>query len=104
MQCWEDESRGANAANVVMVKSVREMQSTVRTIVAFIEWVNSSTSDPGGAMLTWIVGHVVSRSRSGVQDVRTAFERRKRKSCRKALVQFNELVMLMTIEQPKRQG
>ena len=37
-------------------------------------------------------------------DVKTACERRKRKSCRKALVKFDELVMLMTIEKPKDKG
>ena len=48
-------------------------------------------SDPGGASSTWtveIVGHVVI----------------KRKSCRKALVKFDGLVMLMTIEKPKDKG
>ena len=48
-------------------------------------------------MLTWtleIVGHVDSRSRSGVSAERSACERRKRKSCRKAFVLIIELVML----------
>ena len=36
--------------------------------------------------------------------MRTACERRKRKSCRKALVKFDELVMLMTIEKHKDKG
>ena len=77
------------------------MQSTERTIVAYIEEVLGSASS------TWtveIVGHVVIRSQSSVSDVKTACERRKRKSCRKALVKFDELVMLMTIEKPKDKG
>ena len=93
---------GASAAN-----SVREMQSSVRTIVAYIEWVYSTTFDPGSAISTWtleIVGRVVSRSRSSFPDVRTACERRKRKNCRKALVQLDGLVMLMMIEKPKDKG
>ena len=97
----------ASATNAVMETSVREMQSTVRTIVAYIEWVYGNTFDPGSAISTWtvkIVGHVVSRSQLSVPDVRTACERRKRKSRRKALVQFNELVMLMTMEKPKDKG
>ena len=66
-----------------------------------------TTSEPGSAISTWtaeIVGHVVCRSPSSVADVKTACERRKRKSCRKALVKFDELVMLMTIEKPKDRG
>ena len=50
------------------------------------------------------MGHVVSRSQSSVLDVRTACERRERRSCRKALVQFNELVMLMTFEKPENKN
>ena len=37
-------------------------------------------------------------------DVKTAWERRKRKSCRKASVKFDDLVMLVTIEKPKDKG
>ena len=83
------------------------MQSTVRTIVAYIEWVYGTTFEPGSASSTWtaeIVGHVVSGSQSCVshpKHVKTTCERRKRKSCRKALVKFDELVMLMTIEKPR---
>ena len=60
-------------------------------------------SDLGSASSTWtveIAGHVVTRSQSSVSAVKTACERRMRKSCRKALVKFDELVMLMTIEKP----
>ena len=51
-----------------------------------------------------IVGYVVSRSRSGFQDVRTQCEHMKKKGCRKALVQFNELAMFRAIEEPKDKG
>ena len=64
------------------------------------------TSDTGSAISTWnveIVGHAVSRSRSGVPDVRKACERRQRQSSREALVQFIELVRLFN-RQPKDKG
>ena len=99
---------GASVANAVMEKSVREMQSTERTTLAYIELVHDITFDPGSAISTWtveIVGHVVSRSQSSVSSilgVRTACESRKRRNCRKALVQFNELVILVMIEKPKK--
>ena len=70
------------------------MQSAARTIVAYIDWVHSTLSDFASAICAWtvdIVGHVVGRFQSSVPDVRKACERRKRKRCRKALVQFNEL-------------
>ena len=76
-------------------------------LFAYIEEVYGAMSDPGCASSTWTVetvGHVVIRSQSSVSDVKTACERRKRKSCRKALVKFDELVMLMTIEKPKDNG
>ena len=59
-----------------------------------------------GCTVTWtvkIAGHVVSRSLSSPPDVRTAYERRRRRSCRKALVQFNELLRLL-IRQPEDKG
>ena len=96
----------ASAANALIEKSVREMQSTARTIVAYVEWVYGTTFEPGSASSTWtaeLVGHVI-RSQSSVADVRTACERRERKCCCKALVKFDELVMLMTIEKPKDKG
>ena len=95
----------ASAVNALIEKSVREMQSTVRTIVAYIEWVCGAMLNSGCASSTWtaeIEGHVVNRSRSSVTDAQTACKRRKRKSCRKALVKFDELVMLM-IEKPRHQ-
>ena len=79
------------------------MQGTVRTIVAYIEEVYGTMSDPGSASSTWaaeIVGHVVIRYQLSVSVVKTACERSKRESCRKALVKFDELVMLMMIEKP----
>ena len=72
-------------------------QNVARFLDAYDEWVYSTASDSGSAMLTWnleIVGHVDSRSRSGVSGERSACERRKRKSCRKAFVLINELAML----------
>ena len=66
-----------------------------------------TASDLGRAFSTWtveIVGHVVGGSQSSVPDARTACGRRKRRSCRKALVQFNELVVLMMIEKPNDKG
>ena len=97
----------ASAANAEIERSVWEMQSTMRTIVAYVEWVHSTTFDPDSAILTWnveIVGHVVSRSRSEVSNVMTACGRRKRKSCRKALVPKNELVTFVPMKKPKDKG
>ena len=37
---------GASAANTVTERSVRKMQSSVRTIDAYIEWVYGTPSDP----------------------------------------------------------
>ena len=88
----------ASAVNALMEKSVREMQITVKTMVP--RWCTVLRLKPGGAISTWtveIVGHVVGKSQSSVADVKTACERRMRKSCRTALVKFDELVMLMTI-------
>ena len=48
-------------ANALIEKSLREMQSTVRTIVAYVEWVYGTTSEPGSATSTWtaeVVGHM----------------------------------------------
>ena len=84
-------------------KSVWCTPKVARFLDAYDEWMYSTASDSGSAMLTWtveIVGHVDSRSRSGVSDERSSCERRKRKSCRKAFVLINELVMLA----PKKRG
>ena len=79
------ESPMTSAASALIEKSVRETQSTVRTIVAYIAWVYGTTFESGGASSIWtaeIVGHVI-RSQSSVADVKTACER---KSNRKAWV------------------
>ena len=84
-------------------KSVWGAQNVARFLVAYDEWVYSTASDSGSAMLTWtveIVGHVDSRSRSDVSAERSACERRKRNSCRKAFFLINELVMFA----PKNKG
>ena len=70
----EESPLGASAASAMIEKSVWEMQNVVRSL----DWVYSTTPDPGSAILTWtveIVGHVVSRSRLGLSDARTACER-----------------------------
>ena len=88
-----------STANAVFEKSVREMQSTSSMVCGTV-------LNPGSASSTWtaeIVGDVVIRSQSSVSDGKTAWERRMRKSCRKTLVKFDELVMLMTIEKPRHQ-
>ena len=71
---------------------------TTRAIVAYAEWVHETMFEPGSAILAWTVefsGHVV------VSDGKIRYERRKQKSCRKALVPFGELVMFMPVEKPK---
>ena len=98
-----EESRAANA---VIERSMWEMQSTMRTIVAYAEW-HETTFEPGGAILTWTVefsGQVVSRFQRSASDGETAYERWKQKSYRKALVPFGELVMIITMEKPKDKG
>ena len=77
-------------ANALIEKRVREMQCTSSML-------HGTTTDLGSAR-----PHVI-RSQPSVPDVKTACERRKRKSCRKALVKFDE-VMLMTIDKPKDKG
>ena len=80
----------ASTENALIEKSVREMQSTS-------SMVQGTTSDSGGAR-----PHVI-KSQPSAADVKTACKRRKRKSCRKALVKLHELVMLMTIDKPEHQ-
>ena len=87
----------ASAANASIEKSVREMQSTSSMVYGTM----SGLGCPSSTWTVEIVGHEVGRSQSSVADVTRACERRKRKSCRKALVKFDELVMLTTIEKPK---
>ena len=81
----------ANAANAAIDESVWQMQHDMRSRDAYIKQVYSTTSNFGRATTTWtveIVERVVSRSLSGVSDERTACGRRKRRNCRKALVQY----------------
>ena len=103
----EESPVGASAANAVIERSVWEMQSTTRALVAYAEWVHGTVCEPGSAILTWAVefsGQVVSRFQRSVSDGKTAYERRKLKSYRKAFVPFGELVMFMPMEKPKDKG
>ena len=75
----------ATTGNAVIEESAREMQSP-------LSMVHGTTLDPGSARL-----HVI-RTQPSVPDVKTTCERRKRKSCRKALVKFDEHMM---IEKPE---
>ena len=78
----------ARAANALIENSVREMQSTSSMVYGTV----SGLGFPSSTWTVEIVGHVIGRSQSSVADVTRACERRKRKSCRKALVKFDELV------------
>ena len=58
-------------------------------------------------MLFWhglFSGQVVIRLHRSVSDGKTAYERRKQKRYRKALVPFGETVMFMPVEKPKDKG
>ena len=90
----EESPVGASAANAVIERSLWEMQSTTRALVAYGEWVRGTVFEPGSAALTWAVefsGQVVSRFQRSVSDGKTAFERRKLKSYRKALLPFGDV-------------
>ena len=103
----EESPVGASAANAVIERSVWEMQSTTRALVAYAEWVHGTMYAPGSAVLTWDVEfseQVVSRFHRSVSDGKTAYERRKLKSYRKALVPFGELVMIVPMEKPIDMG
>ena len=79
----------AGAANAMIEKSVWLTQHVVRFLDTYVEWVHRTAFVLGVAISTLtveIVGHVVSRSRTGVSNEVSACERRKRKSCRKASV------------------
>ena len=101
----EEPSGSASAANVAIDKGVWEMQNVAKSFLdAYFECVYSTTSDFGSAILArivQIVGHVHGRSQSGVSEERTACERIKRRNCRKALVQLDELVTCVTMEKHK---
>ena len=103
----EESQVGASAANAVVVRSVWDMQSTARSLMAYAEGVQNTTFEPGSAILAWAVEYaaqVVSRFQRSVSDGKTACERRKQKSYRKALIPFGKLVMFMPIEKPKDKG
>ena len=100
----EESPVGASAANAVIERSVWEMQSTTRAIVAYAESVHDTVFEPGSAILAWTVkfsGQVVSSFHRSVSDGKTAYERRVQKSYRKALVPFGELLMFMPVEKPR---
>ena len=46
---------GASVANDSIERSVWEMQSTTRAIVAYAEWVHETVFEPGSAILAWAV-------------------------------------------------
>ena len=97
---------GASAANAEVERSVWEMQSTARSLIAYAEWVHNTTFEIGCATWAWAVEHsgqVVSRFQRSVSDGKTAYERRQTKSYRKALIPFGDLVMFMPMEKPKEQ-
>ena len=49
----EESPVGASAANAVIERSVWEMQSTTRAIVAYTEWVHETTFEFGSAIVAW---------------------------------------------------
>ena len=51
---WESPV-GASGANAVIGRSVWEMQSITRAIVAYAEWVHNTVFEPGSAVLAWAV-------------------------------------------------
>ena len=103
----EESSLGASASNAMIERSVWEMQSTTRAIVAYAEWVHGTVFEAGSAFCTWAVefsGQVVSKFQRSVSDGKTAYERQKQQSYRKALVPFGELVMFMPMEKLEDKG
>ena len=83
------------------------MQSTTRSLVAHVEWVQNTTFDLAVLILAWAVefsGQVVSRFERSVSDGKIAYERGKVKRYRKAHVPFGDLVMFMPMEKPKDKG
>ena len=109
MDCWRCRGSpvGAIEATAVIHRSVWEMQSTTRAIVAYAEWVQNTVFEPGSAVLAWAVEfsrQVISSFQKKVKDGKTAYKRREQKSNRKALVPLGELVMLMPLEKPRDKG
>ena len=76
----EESQVGASASNAMVERSVWKMQSTVRSLIAYAEWVQNTTFEPGSAILAWAVeysGHVVSRFQRSVSDGKTAWKAEK---------------------------
>ena len=65
---------------------------------AYAEWGHNKLGSAILALAVEFSGQVVSRFQRSVSDGKTAYERRKHKSCRKALVPFGELVMFVPME------
>ena len=62
----EESLVGASAANALIERSVWEMQSTTRAIVAYAAWVHEAVFEPGSAILASAVkfsGHVSTGSK-----------------------------------------
>ena len=59
---------GASAANAVIERSVFEMQSTRRALVAFAEWVHGTVFEQNSAILTW-AGSYQDRLSAGCKEV-----------------------------------
>ena len=103
----EESAVGSSSSNAVIERSVWEMQSTTRALIAYAEWVNNCTFETGDVILSWAVeysGQIVSRFQRHSNDGKTSYELRKMKSYRKAVVPFGELVMFMPAEKPKDKG
>ena len=91
----------------VIERCVWDLRSTSRSLVAYAEWVHNTTFEPGSVILAWVVeflGLVVSKCQRSFSDVKSAYERWKQKSYRKAQVPIGELVMFIPMEKPKDKG
>ena len=105
----EESLVGASAANAVIERSVWEMQSTTRALVAYAVSVHGTVFEQGSAILTWAVSSQDRLSAGSKEVFRMGRQRmnagsRKLKSYREALVPFGELVMFMPMEKPKDKG
>ena len=103
----EESQVGASAAGAVVERSVWEVQSSAMSLMAYAESVQNTTFELGSTILALAVEYsrqVVNRFQRSVSDGKTAYERRKQKSYRKALVLLGELVIFMPIDKPQGQG